>query len=439
MKRKTAVLTVSYLCALALGLGGFGWKELRRAEQAERELRYAGEHAFEELCAAVRGMDTALEKSLYAVSPALRASMCAEVSARAGAAEAALGALPFASGELEQTASFLSRTGDYALWALRCTAAGEETGEEVGENLRALSEAASALDEGLNALRLGLADGSVTADGALALRSGLPGLSDSLLQMESEFPETPSLVYDGPFSSALADRPPRMTENAREISEEDAVRIAAGFLGLRSNLATPAGETEGAIPGWRLSAGDFTVTVSRQGGFVVRCHSERTPRRAVLSTEEALAAAGEFLRTRAASPMKESYHIREENVLTVSYCGEEQGVFCYPDMVKLTVALDTGEILHYDAEAYLTSHTRRQFPRPEITAEAAEASLPSGLRLLSDRLALIPSAGQEELFCRELICEGEEGRHYLFYVNAVTGAQERILILLEDENGTLAL
>ena len=29
MKRKTAVITVSYLCVLALGLGGFGVKEGR--------------------------------------------------------------------------------------------------------------------------------------------------------------------------------------------------------------------------------------------------------------------------------------------------------------------------------------------------------------------------------------------------------------------------
>ena len=31
------------------------------------------------------------------------------------------------------------------------------------------------------------------------------------------------------------------------------------------------------------------------------------------------------------------------------------------------------------------------------------------------------------------------GQHYLLYVNAATGVQERILILLEDDNGTLAI
>ena len=57
----------------------------------------------------------------------------------------------------------------------------------------------------------------------------------------------------------------------------------------------------------------------------------------------------------------------------------------------------------------------------------------------SEKLAVIPTSGAEEIYCRELICETEDGRHYLLYVNAMTGAQEKILILLEDESGTLAL
>ena len=52
---------------------------------------------------------------------------------------------------------------------------------------------------------------------------------------------------------------------------------------------------------------------------------------------------------------------------------------------------------------------------------------------------MIPSVRTKEPFCRELVCATEGGRHYLLYFNAVTGAQKLILILLEDETGTLAL
>ena len=47
--------------------------------------------------------------------------------------------------------------------------------------------------------------------------------------------------------------------------------------------------------------------------------------------------------------------------------------------------------------------------------------------------------GKYEILCHEFKCEAEDGRHYIIYVNAVTGEQEKILILLEDENGALTL
>ena len=118
--------------------------------------------------------------------------------------------------------------------------------------------------------------------------AGLSALSDSFLQMEQEFPELPALVYDGPFSSAVAERVPRMTQGAEEIAEEAASLVAAGFLGMRSNQVHVEGAVDGKIPVWRVSAGDYTLSVSRKGGYVVRAISSRVPTRSVYSVEEAL-------------------------------------------------------------------------------------------------------------------------------------------------------
>ncbi len=61
------------------------------------------------------------------------------------------------------------------------------------------------------------------------------------------------------------------------------------------------------------------------------------------------------------------------------------------------------------------------------------------LKILSEGLAVIPTAGKFELLCHEFKCEALDGRHYILYVNAETGQQEKILVLLEDENGSLTL
>ena len=439
MKKKTAVLTISYLLAAVLLMGVFGFTQLKRAETAERALRYEGQRAFSELCEAVQGMDAALEKSLYALSPGVTTALCAEVYSRALSASAALGTLPFSTQELAETAAFLSRTGDYACWLLRRTGGGESAGEEELENLRALSDAAALLCDNLTRLGGELTDGTVSADTVKAAEAGLPELSDSFLSMENEFPELPSLVYDGPFSASIADRVPRMTDGANEIDENAAMLVAAGFLGVQPNRVSSEGSREGKLPVWVLSGEGYTVSVSKQGGYVVKAIAERSPQRSAITVEAALRKAEEFLRARRYFSMRESYHVQEGNILTVTYCYLQGDVLCYPDMVKLSVALDTGEILRFDAEAYLTSHTKRELAAPKVSVEEARALVAPTLKIVSEGLAVIPSAGEEELFCREYICENEEGRHYLVYVNAVTGVQERILILLEDETGTLAL
>ena len=439
MKKRTAIRAMTYLFAAAVCLGACAMTEKQAADAADRELRYLGEQAFAELCDAVGNMDSALKKARFSITPAMTAALCAEVYSRAQSASDALSALPFPMQQMERTASFLSRTGDYAAFLIRRSGAGEDVGDTERETIRSLSESASLLADNLRQLRTDLADGAAAPEALSAAEAGLPAMSDSFLHMEQEFPELPALVYDGPFSDDMLHRTPRMTAGASDISESAALLVAAGFLGIRSNTASPEGPAEGKIPSWRITAGDRTVYVSRQGGYVVEAVSARLPVRTVLTVEDALASAEKFLAARGMGSLRESYHMVKDNILTATWCAAEGETICYPDMVKTDVAMDDGEILGFDARAYLTAHTSRTLPEPVLTEEEAAAKVPEGLSLEGQRLALIPARGTEEVFCRELVCRTEEGEHYLLYFNAVTGAQEKILILLEDETGTLAL
>ena len=61
------------------------------------------------------------------------------------------------------------------------------------------------------------------------------------------------------------------------------------------------------------------------------------------------------------------------------------------------------------------------------------------LTVLSHQLALIPTGGEYEVLCHEFKCQAQDGSHVLIYVNAQTGKQQHILLLLEDESGTLVI
>ena len=107
--------------------------------------------------------------------------------------------------------------------------------------------------------------------------------------------------------------------------------------------------------------------------------------------------------------------------------------------MKVSVALDNGRVVGFESEGYLMNHTLRDLPRFPVSLGKAQAALSPELDILSHRLALIPTGGEYEVLTHEFKCQSADGRHVLVYINAQTGQEEKILILLEDESGTLVI
>ena len=61
------------------------------------------------------------------------------------------------------------------------------------------------------------------------------------------------------------------------------------------------------------------------------------------------------------------------------------------------------------------------------------------LSVISHRTAVIPTDGGGEVLCYEYTCRAGNGRKVLVYINAVTAKEEQVLLLEENENGTLTI
>ena len=95
-------------------LSGFIYVNYQNAETYKRTINNNYQHAFAELVTCVGEVDSSLQKSLYATSPSMVSSVCTEVFGKAMSAQMAMGELPFSSYELEHTAGFITKLGDYA-------------------------------------------------------------------------------------------------------------------------------------------------------------------------------------------------------------------------------------------------------------------------------------------------------------------------------------
>lgn len=452
VKKRTAVIIISYLCAATAALGALYLGSRGREKRYEALVSAEYQHAFAELSSALGEMDTALQKSLYAVSPGMAGAVCTELFGKAMTAQMSLGSLPFSSGGLEKTASFISRVGDYAFSLSRSAASGRGYTDEELENLRALSDTASLLAGNIKSLQADLNDGVLTMDRLEDSVSSLDSVEEeigsetvggSMRLIEKEFPETPSLVYDGPFSEHIRAARPKLLEGLGEVSENQARRAASAFSGISEGKLYLSGESAGELPCYWFSAdtggGAVSIAVTRQGGIVSNMLSERVPTEKSISDAEAEKAAIRFLESRGYEGMAETYRITQGGVVTINFAYKQDGVLCYSDLVKVSVAGDTGAVCGFEAMGYIMSHCRRELEEGTVSASQALEAMPRGLRLLSRQKALVPSLGKYEKLCWELKCADENDRHCLIYVNAGTGEQEKLLLLLEDETGTLAI
>lgn len=449
LSSKARIWTIVLLAASVVLLGGLAIRERARAAHYRYLLNKTYEYAFAELSTSVSELDASLQKGVYATSPQLFSSLCTDSFRSALAAQTALGSLPYGNVELEQTAAFLAKTGDYAMSLSRSAAQGLT--EDQRETLADLSQRAASLDRTLQSLEQELYAGTVTLEDlsqvqdrlSQATEEGQTTAGSSFQEIEREFSELPTLIYDGPFSDHLAKRVPNCLDGLAEISEEEAQARAAALFGLPAEAFALQSQSEGQIPTYGFAAqaagGELYVELTRQGGAVLEILTARPFGDTLLSREEAAARAAAFLTRLGYADMAESYFIDQGTTLTIHFAAKDGDVLCYPDQVKVSVALDDGTIAGFEAQNYLMAHQARDLPAPAVSEASAREQVTAGLEVLGHQLALIPTAGQDEVLCHEFKCQDAQGRHYILYVDAQTGEQERILILLEDESGTLVI
>lgn len=444
-KTRSAVRFLSFGLAALLVMGGF----LLRSEYQRRLWETYSENgwkrAFSTLSADMTEIDTALKKCRASGSAALVGDAAVEIYARAQEAQALLGELPLSGWQLDGITGYLGRLGDYALALSRSAFRGRLTAAE-RQTLSALGAGAAQLNAGFLELQSELEEGTLTVGRLQELAAALPEeqrlLGDDLLALADAFPELPTLIYDGPYSENAALGPARMLEGLETVTEEAAIHAAAAFTGRSEGDFTVLGRSEGTLPCYLISAGEgtggITLRVTRQGGLVADLVSGLGGYEGQLSPEEGVELAGDFLTERGYGEVQETYWTKENGSVLVSFAGVQDGWVCYPDLIKVRVSLDGGAVIGFDGTGYLMNHCTRRLPQPVSAAQARQAVSPA-LTVLSEGLAVIPTEGKQERCCWEFKCADESGTHFIVYADAETGEEVKLLMLLEDENGTLTM
>ena len=167
-------------------------------------------------------------------------------------------------------------------------------------------------------------------------------------------------------------------------------------------------------------------------------NSNREVSSEIISQEEAGNKAKEFLDAKGFTNMKETYYLKQEGIVTINYAYMQDNVIMYPDLIKVKIALDNGEVLGIETTGYLNNHTTRDINNIKITEEEAKKDLNKNLEIISGGMAVIPTEWKSEILCYEFKGKVED-KEFLVYINAENGREEDILIITNTPNGTLAM
>ncbi len=440
MKRKYGYWA---LTALLIAVSSFVGYEYYRANKLEMSVQNNYNRALFELNDYVDDINTLLAKGMLSNSPQHFAGVSAELSRQSAAAKECLSQLPLSDIEFDKTEKFLSQVGDYSFYLSRNALYDKKMTDEEYQTLSTLGQYAENLSASLNSLQEDIYRGSVK------LYDGFSGSNvayaangnDGFSAIEKEFGEYPSLIYDGPFSEHIGSRKPAFLEGKDNITPEKAAEIANDFFGRQAGFISYSGKSENSA----INTFTFTcdssrrvVSITEQGGAILYYMNSREVGENTLSVSDAIAKAQEFLKSHGYASMTESYYENNGGRATINFAYTENGIVHYSDLVKVTVALDNGEVVALEANGYIMNHTSRENLTPHLTRQEARGFVSPHLSIDSAGLALIPQDSMKEVLCYEFKGTAN-GKNFLIYINAQNGNEEEILLLIESENGILTV
>lgn len=458
-KRKGVAVWAATAIAIAALI--FGVTQFRQVQQLKIRGEVARQRALFNLISHVENMEGNLAKARVSSTPAQRSTFLTACWSHSQAAQENISLMGMTTVDLSAMQKFVAQVGDYCMVLSQKLARGDTVApsewQTLGDCETQVKDLARALAEtGANAFpgrgsRAGILPFNLAAAVPSSDETWFRGFSeiDSLIQ------SVPSPAYDGPFSDrALASK--SLANPGPEITPDEAKRIAFEFMDSGANYGSVRVENiDGAVAafmvtGKRDDGSEVFVSVARAGGAVLWGMDQKSRAGARLDVDAARQAARAFLDQKGMDALIETgwrkpgrqagrvvFTFAETAHLTVG--SKPISVVLYPEMVKVEVALDTGDIIGYDATAYLTNAVSTELKAPLVSAREARAVLKPDLSVAGEpRLTVIPLVSGRPVMAWEFRVTHKEDT-YLVYINAMTGKEEMVLQMVIDETGALTM
>ena len=441
MQKNKIWILLSVILLIVVAILGYNLYEQKNKYATITENDY--NKAFYEVVDYVQNVKTYLAKTMVSKTAEHGAEMLTHVWRESNLAQSYLGMLPIESQELENTEKFLNQISEFSYSLSRKTIEGNELSDDDMSKIKELYNYSNDLSNTLNEMSDELNNGTLKwADLVKNTESSKITEVSGFDVVEDNFHEFTGLIYDGAFSEHITSSEKKGL-TGEDIDEETAKQKAEEFIGKDKIKKTKSnGYVEnGDIPVYRFEITtneeqNIGISISKKGGHVVFLNYNRNVTEEKISPEEAVQKGKEYLNNKGFPNMQETYYLKENGFITVNYAYKQNNVVIYPDLIKVKIALDNGEIIGLESTGYLNNHYERNISKNLISIEDAKKQLTNNIEIKSEGLAIIPTEWNTEILCYEFKGKVED-IDFIAYINAETGEEEDILIITNTPNGTL--
>ena len=419
-------------------------------EELTQTLSNSYDKSFYELVEYTENVETLLAKAQISNTSSYSAKTLNNIWRKADLAQSSLSQIPTDNNVLNTAVKFFNQLSDYSYSLANKLIDGEKLKDEDYENLNDYYKTCRTLNSTIQGLASDLESNSISwkeltkEENTAFLAQEVANISkDSFSKIEQDMQDYEGLIYDGPFSEHMTSSEP-LGLGSEVYSEEKAKEKIYEYVDkMRITELKSNGIVDGNIKSYSFSFVlddniNGYINVTEQGGHVLLMNISRDISNENITKEQANAIGKDFLEKHGFGTMKESYFTNENGVLTINYAFNQNGVICYPDLVKVKVALDNGEVLGLESQSYLNSHYERELPKANISMQEAESKINSKLEILSSNVTVIPTDWKTEVTAYEF--KGKiNDKNFIVYINIENGREEKIFMILDTPGGTFTI
>ncbi|MGM7635405.1 germination protein YpeB [Bacillus sp. Hm123] len=216
------------------------------------------------------------------------------------------------------------------------------------------------------------------------------------------------------------------------ISKQEAVKKAKAFTNIDSAeqvKVTKSGKGSDfsfySVNMKNKNGAEASIDLTRKGGHPLWFIINREVKKPTIGLNEANNKAMAFLKNHQFTDLELDDSTQYDHVGVFTFVGKQDGVRIYPDVVKVKVALDNGQIIGVTANEYLENHHKRKIAKPAISEQKAESFINPKVKVEEKRLAMIQNELNQEVLCYEFFGTlGEDT--YRVLINAKDGREEQV-------------